>query len=192
MVVSSNLEHIQSWSQGIQWGLKYSVAFLLPIWWKGFIEKVAKCGLQWFCEIVNNKERYNNLSIEIYLSALIHLQWNSIGRYSCPSLSVPYLSLFHTQTRRELHMRPSSCQRVADCLLALPLGRGEKCARRGRLEMISFWLLCWKLLVGRHRTQRNQWNTSRWWGQNVEMAIEPPLCSATLCGILRMIREAVI
>ncbi|XP_059199942.1 uncharacterized protein LOC131979885 isoform X2 [Centropristis striata] len=44
-------------------------------------------------------------------------------------------------------MRPSSRQRVADWLLALPLGRGgEECARRGRLEMISFWLLCWKLL----------------------------------------------
>ncbi|XP_044222983.1 uncharacterized protein LOC122993152 isoform X2 [Thunnus albacares] len=44
-------------------------------------------------------------------------------------------------------MRPSSRQRVAAWLLALPLGRGgEECARRGRLEMISFWLLCWKLL----------------------------------------------
>ncbi|XP_033506079.2 uncharacterized protein LOC117271795 isoform X1 [Epinephelus lanceolatus] len=44
-------------------------------------------------------------------------------------------------------MRPSSSQRVAAWLLALPLGRGgEECARRGRLEMISFWLLCWKLL----------------------------------------------
>ncbi|XP_056248325.1 uncharacterized protein LOC130179401 isoform X2 [Seriola aureovittata] len=44
-------------------------------------------------------------------------------------------------------MRPSSHQRVAAWLLALPLGRGgEECARRGRLEMISFWLLCWKLL----------------------------------------------
>lgn len=46
-------------------------------------------------------------------------------------------------------MRPSSRQRVAAWLLALPLGSGgEECARRGRLEMISFWLLCWKLLVG--------------------------------------------
>ncbi|XP_008297528.1 uncharacterized protein LOC103370295 [Stegastes partitus] len=44
-------------------------------------------------------------------------------------------------------MRPSSRRRVAAWLLALPLGRGgEECARRGRLEMISFWLLCWKLL----------------------------------------------
>ncbi|XP_068557673.1 pinin-like isoform X2 [Cebidichthys violaceus] len=44
-------------------------------------------------------------------------------------------------------MRPSSPRRVAAWLLALPLGRGgEECARRGRLEMISFWLLCWKLL----------------------------------------------
>ncbi|KAM8727863.1 uncharacterized protein AB9X84_001381 isoform 2-T2 [Acanthopagrus schlegelii] len=44
-------------------------------------------------------------------------------------------------------MRPSSRERVAAWLLALPFGRGgEKCARRGRLEMISFWLLCWKLL----------------------------------------------
>ncbi|GLD61835.1 uncharacterized protein AKAME5_001360900 [Lates japonicus] len=44
-------------------------------------------------------------------------------------------------------MRPSSRQQVAAWLLALPLGRGgEECARRGRLEMISFWLLCWKLL----------------------------------------------
>ncbi|XP_038573112.1 uncharacterized protein LOC119901605 [Micropterus salmoides] len=44
-------------------------------------------------------------------------------------------------------MRPSSRQRVAAWLLALPLGTGgEECARRGRLEMISFWLLCWKLL----------------------------------------------
>ncbi|XP_034743587.1 histone-lysine N-methyltransferase SETD1B-like isoform X4 [Etheostoma cragini] len=44
-------------------------------------------------------------------------------------------------------MRPSSRQRVAAWLLALSLGRGgEECARRGRLEMISFWLLCWKLL----------------------------------------------
>ncbi|KAK2843991.1 hypothetical protein Q5P01_010650 [Channa striata] len=44
-------------------------------------------------------------------------------------------------------MRPSSRQRAAAWLLALPLGRGgEECARRGRLEMISFWLLCWKLL----------------------------------------------
>ncbi|XP_063318699.1 uncharacterized protein LOC134617400 isoform X4 [Pelmatolapia mariae] len=44
-------------------------------------------------------------------------------------------------------MRPSSRQRVAAWLLALPLGSGgEECARRGRLEMISFWLLCWKLL----------------------------------------------
>ncbi|TWW73361.1 hypothetical protein D4764_15G0007550 [Takifugu flavidus] len=44
-------------------------------------------------------------------------------------------------------MRPSSRQRVAAWLLGLPLGRGrEECARRGRLEMISFWLLCWKLL----------------------------------------------
>ncbi|KAK5859410.1 hypothetical protein PBY51_020965 [Eleginops maclovinus] len=44
-------------------------------------------------------------------------------------------------------MRPSSRQRVAAWLLALPSGRGgEECARRGRLEMISFWLLCWKLL----------------------------------------------
>lgn len=51
-------------------------------------------------------------------------------------------------------MRRSSRQLVAAWLLALPLGRGgEECARRGRLEMISFWLLCWKLLVGdrRHR-----------------------------------------
>ncbi|XP_029380519.1 cilia- and flagella-associated protein 251-like [Echeneis naucrates] len=38
-------------------------------------------------------------------------------------------------------------QRVAAWLLAFPLGRrGEECASRGRLEMISFWLLCWKLL----------------------------------------------
>ncbi|XP_041658587.1 uncharacterized protein LOC121519767 isoform X2 [Cheilinus undulatus] len=37
-------------------------------------------------------------------------------------------------------MRPSSRQRVAAWLLTLPLGRGS------RLEMISFWLLCWKLL----------------------------------------------
>ncbi|XP_034558183.1 uncharacterized protein si:ch211-153l6.6 [Notolabrus celidotus] len=44
-------------------------------------------------------------------------------------------------------MRPSSRQRVAAWLLTLPLGSGgEECARRGRLEMISFWLLCWKLL----------------------------------------------
>ncbi|RVE61072.1 hypothetical protein OJAV_G00166960 [Oryzias javanicus] len=44
-------------------------------------------------------------------------------------------------------MRRSSRQLVAAWLLALPLGRGgEECARRGRLEMISFWLLCWKLL----------------------------------------------
>ncbi|KAJ4918656.1 hypothetical protein JOQ06_024345 [Pogonophryne albipinna] len=44
-------------------------------------------------------------------------------------------------------MRPSSHQRVAAWLLALPSGSGgEECARRGRLEMISFWLLCWKLL----------------------------------------------
>ncbi|XP_035491365.2 uncharacterized protein si:ch211-153l6.6 isoform X3 [Scophthalmus maximus] len=44
-------------------------------------------------------------------------------------------------------MRPSSRQRVAAWLLALPSGSGgEECARRGRLEMISFWLLCWKLL----------------------------------------------
>ncbi|XP_044074547.1 uncharacterized protein LOC122886424 isoform X2 [Siniperca chuatsi] len=44
-------------------------------------------------------------------------------------------------------MRPSSRHRVAAWLLALPLGTGgEECARRGRLEMISFWLLCWKLL----------------------------------------------
>ncbi|XP_028988038.1 uncharacterized protein LOC114844660 isoform X2 [Betta splendens] len=44
-------------------------------------------------------------------------------------------------------MRPSSRRRVAAWLLALPLGRGgEEYARRGRLEMISFWLLCWKLL----------------------------------------------
>ncbi|KAF3698870.1 hypothetical protein EXN66_Car014557 [Channa argus] len=44
-------------------------------------------------------------------------------------------------------MRSSSRQRVAAWLLALPLGTGgEECARRGRLEMISFWLLCWKLL----------------------------------------------
>ncbi|XP_035811003.2 uncharacterized protein LOC111578481 isoform X2 [Amphiprion ocellaris] len=43
-------------------------------------------------------------------------------------------------------MRPSSRRRVAAWLLALPSGRGEECARRGRLEMISFWLLCWKLL----------------------------------------------
>ncbi|CAN9502855.1 unnamed protein product [Ophioblennius macclurei] len=44
-------------------------------------------------------------------------------------------------------MRPSSRRRAAAWLLALPLGRGgEECARRGRLEMISFWLLCWKLL----------------------------------------------
>nr|XP_043893563.1 uncharacterized protein LOC122776866 isoform X2 [Solea senegalensis] len=45
-------------------------------------------------------------------------------------------------------MLPSSRQRVAAWLLALPAGRGggEECARRGRLEMISFWLLCWKLL----------------------------------------------
>ncbi|XP_034468665.1 uncharacterized protein si:ch211-153l6.6 isoform X1 [Hippoglossus hippoglossus] len=44
-------------------------------------------------------------------------------------------------------MRPSSRQRVAAWLLALPVGTGgEECASRGRLEMISFWLLCWKLL----------------------------------------------
>ncbi|XP_023190611.1 uncharacterized protein LOC102226196 isoform X1 [Xiphophorus maculatus] len=44
-------------------------------------------------------------------------------------------------------MRSTSRQRVAAWLLALPLGRGrDECARRGRLEMISFWLLCWKLL----------------------------------------------
>ncbi|KAL6104711.1 uncharacterized protein ACO6RY_14376 [Pungitius sinensis] len=44
-------------------------------------------------------------------------------------------------------MRPSSRRRVAAWLLALPSGSGgEQCARRGRLEMISFWLLCWKLL----------------------------------------------
>ncbi|KAM8851091.1 uncharacterized protein AB9W97_021964 isoform 2-T2 [Spinachia spinachia] len=44
-------------------------------------------------------------------------------------------------------MRPSSRRRVAAWLLALPSGSGgEECARRGRLEMISFWLLCWKLL----------------------------------------------
>ncbi|XP_033959656.2 cyclic nucleotide-gated channel beta-1-like isoform X2 [Pseudochaenichthys georgianus] len=44
-------------------------------------------------------------------------------------------------------MRPSSRQRVVAWLLALPSGsRVEECARRGRLEMISFWLLCWKLL----------------------------------------------
>ncbi|XP_019955768.2 cyclic nucleotide-gated channel beta-1-like isoform X2 [Paralichthys olivaceus] len=44
-------------------------------------------------------------------------------------------------------MRPSSRKRVAAWLLALPAGTGgEECARRGRLEMISFWLLCWKLL----------------------------------------------
>ncbi|XP_071347495.1 midasin-like isoform X2 [Trachinotus anak] len=42
-------------------------------------------------------------------------------------------------------MRPSSRRRAAAWLLALPSGR-EECARRGRLEMISFWLLCWKLL----------------------------------------------
>ncbi|XP_053740159.1 uncharacterized protein LOC128769993 isoform X2 [Synchiropus splendidus] len=36
-------------------------------------------------------------------------------------------------------MRPSSRQRAVASLLALQLGRG-------RLEMISFWLLCWKLL----------------------------------------------
>ncbi|XP_054888556.1 uncharacterized protein LOC129361625 [Poeciliopsis prolifica] len=56
----------------------------------------------------------------------------------------------HTNSRRgrEFHMRStSSRQRVAAWLLALPLGRGrDECARRGRLEMISFWLLCWKLL----------------------------------------------
>nr|XP_040027178.1 uncharacterized protein LOC120816026 isoform X3 [Gasterosteus aculeatus aculeatus] len=44
-------------------------------------------------------------------------------------------------------MRPSPRRRAAAWLLALPSGRGgEECARRGRLEMISFWLLCWKLL----------------------------------------------
>ncbi|XP_033837786.2 uncharacterized protein si:ch211-153l6.6 isoform X1 [Periophthalmus magnuspinnatus] len=42
-------------------------------------------------------------------------------------------------------MRPSSRRRVPAWLLALPLGRRD-CALRGRLEMISFWLLCWKLL----------------------------------------------
>ncbi|XP_047223827.1 uncharacterized protein LOC124869767 isoform X5 [Girardinichthys multiradiatus] len=44
-------------------------------------------------------------------------------------------------------MRRSSRQRSVTWLLPPPLGRrGEECARRGRLEMISFWLLCWKLL----------------------------------------------
>ncbi|XP_068427231.1 dentin sialophosphoprotein-like isoform X2 [Clinocottus analis] len=41
---------------------------------------------------------------------------------------------------------PRSSRRAAAWLFA-PLGRsGGGCARRGRLEMISFWLLCWKLL----------------------------------------------
>ncbi|KAM4556640.1 uncharacterized protein V3H82_016570 isoform 3-T6 [Fundulus diaphanus] len=49
-------------------------------------------------------------------------------------------------------MRPSSCQRVATWLLTLPLGRGgEERVRWDHLEMISFWLLCWKLLVRRQR-----------------------------------------
>ncbi|XP_047446214.1 uncharacterized protein si:ch211-153l6.6 isoform X2 [Mugil cephalus] len=53
-------------------------------------------------------------------------------------------------------MRPSSRRRVAAWLLALPLGRGgEECARRGRLEMISFWLLCWKLLRATTGLRRN-------------------------------------
>ncbi|XP_029970797.1 sodium/potassium/calcium exchanger 1-like [Salarias fasciatus] len=53
-------------------------------------------------------------------------------------------------------MRPSSRRRAAAWLLALPLGRGgEECARRGRLEMISFWLLCWKLLRATAGLRRN-------------------------------------
>ncbi|KAG7221001.1 hypothetical protein INR49_001719 [Caranx melampygus] len=88
-------------------------------------------------------------------SALIHRQDKSAAQYiRPPSLSVlrSFHSLPHstTHTRAQqlsARMRPSSRQRVAAWLLALPLGRGgEECARRGRLEMISFWLLCWKLL----------------------------------------------
>ncbi|CAL8321654.1 unnamed protein product [Arctogadus glacialis] len=53
-------------------------------------------------------------------------------------------------------MRPSSRRRAAAWLLALPAGSGgERCARRGRLEMISFWLLCWKLLRATAGLRRN-------------------------------------
>ncbi|PWA30842.1 hypothetical protein CCH79_00017326 [Gambusia affinis] len=48
---------------------------------------------------------------------------------------------------REFHMRSTSRQQVAAWLFALQLGRGrDECAHCGCLEMISFWLLCWKLL----------------------------------------------
>lgn len=91
-------------------------------------------------------------------SALIHRQDKSTAQYILPlSLSTHVISLSTSLNHTQIHapqlsacMSPSSRQRVAAWLLALPLGRGgEECARRGRLEMISFWLLCWKLLVGR-------------------------------------------
>ncbi|XP_039858490.1 uncharacterized protein LOC120715539 isoform X6 [Simochromis diagramma] len=84
-------------------------------------------------------------------------------------------------------MRPSSRQRVAAWLLALPLGSGgEECARRGRLEMISFWLLCWKLLratTGLRRTtpeltDANHDNASSSSNNPVCPPSPPPLVSA--------------